>query len=123
MKNYANYYHHIISLYKDFKKEIPRSFPLINKLNTVTSQSGSLSTKNKALMALSIAITNQNEENLAINLHDAMKAGATREELIETMEFCSALGGRSVLLFACSAYAAMVQLEEDSDEFRDSFYS
>ncbi len=123
MKNYADYYHHIISLYKGLKKELPVSLRLMNKLNKVTSQDGSLSAKQKALMALSIAITNQSEENLAINLHDAIIAGASRAELIETMEFCSAQGGKSVLLFACSAYAAMIQLEEDSDEFRDSFYS
>ena len=123
MKNYANYYHHIMSLYKGLKKELPVSIGLINKLNAEAKKDSSLSAKQKALMALAIAINNQSDENLAITLHDAMIAGACRNELMETMELCSVIGGKSVLLFACKAYAAMMQLEEDSDEFRDSFYS
>lgn len=123
MKNFADYYHQIISLQKNLHKELPTASDLIDKLSTQSSQDGVLSKKQKALMALSIAISNQSDEQLAIHLHEAMHAGVSRTELLETIELCTALGGRSAWNFGALVYAAALQLEEDSDDFRDSFYT
>ena len=60
---------------------------------------------------------------MALNLHDAIRAGASKSELIETIELCATLGDQSVLLFACSAYSAIIQLEQDLNELNHSFYS
>jgi alkylhydroperoxidase/carboxymuconolactone decarboxylase family protein YurZ len=44
-------------------------------------------------------------------VHDALKAGATRAEVIETLGVAIMMGGGPATMYACDAYEALQQYE------------
>ena len=44
-------------------------------------------------------------------VHDALKAGATKEEIAETIGVAVLMGGGPSVMYGCEAYEAMEQFE------------
>ena len=54
---------------------------------------GALSTKTKELIALAIAVSARCDGCIAFHTHDALKAGATREEVMDALGVAILMGG------------------------------
>lgn len=93
---------HSATLYKHSPKVV-RSF---NELATATMTGGALSKKHKELMAFSIAVITQCDGCIAYHCEAAIRAGASREEFVETLNVAIELGGGPALITAGEALEA-----------------
>jgi len=72
---------------------------------------GTLSTKVKELIALGIGVAVRCDGCIAFHVHDALKAGATRKEILETLGVAIMMGGGPAAMYACDAFDALDQFE------------
>jgi len=105
--------------YYDFLKKkntkmferIPRTLAGFGKLHASAMAAGVLDSKTKELIALSIGISVSCNGCVSYHVHDALKAGATEEEILETIGVAIMMGGGPAMVYGCEAMQAM-------DEFR-----
>ena len=88
-------------------KEHPGIAEGFGKLHSSSSKDGALSGKNKELMALGIAISIRCEGCIAFHTSAALKAGATKEEIVETIGVAVCMGGGPSVVYGKKAYEAM----------------
>ena len=74
-----------------------------------------LDTKVKELMALAISVTHGCDDCIAHHLHDAIHAGATREEITDTLGVAVLMGGGPGMIYASHAIEAMEQFLNQGD--------
>jgi AhpD family alkylhydroperoxidase len=75
------------------------------------SKPGQLDAKTKELMALAIAIAMRCEGCIVYHVRAAMKHGATREQLAETIAVAVEMGGGPATVYGAEALAAFDQLK------------
>ena len=80
-------------------------------LHHAAAGDGTLDTKTKELIALSIAVVVRCDGCIAFHVHDALKAGASREEIIEALDVAVLMGGGPALMYVIEAMEAMEQFE------------
>ena len=61
---------------------------------------------------MGIAITARCEGCIAYHVHDAMKAGANKEEIIETVSVAILMGGGPSVVYGIEAMQALSQYQE-----------
>lgn len=71
---------------------------------------GALDEKHKELMALAIGIAKQCVDCIGFHVRAAIRAGATREEIAETISVCVVMGGGPSLMYGAKAMEAFDQL-------------
>lgn len=67
---------------------------------------GSISAKNKELMALAIGITQHCSGCIGFHIKALIKLGCTRQELEETLTVCVYMGGGPALMYTAEALSA-----------------
>lgn len=72
---------------------------------------GVLDTKTKELMSLAVGCAARCENCVLWHLDAALEAGATREEIIETLEIAVLMGGGPALTYAVEAYEILDDLD------------
>ncbi len=72
---------------------------------------GELSAAIKELMALAISIATHCEGCIAFHVHDALRAGASRGQVEETIGVAVMMGGGPAAVYAASAIEALGQFE------------
>lgn len=72
-------------------------------------EDGVLPAKVKELIALGIAITVRCAGCISFHVHDALQAGATKEEVRETIGVAILMGGGPSLMYGIEAYEAVDQ--------------
>jgi AhpD family alkylhydroperoxidase len=95
--------------------EIPDTMAGFGELHANAVSKGALDTKTKELMALSIAIAVHCNGCIAFHVHDALKAGASREEIVETIGVAILMGGGPAMVYGCEALEALDQFEKNQD--------
>ena len=78
-------------------------------LHKASIADGALSSKTKELISLGIAITVRCEGCISYHVHDALKAGATAEEIVETIGVAILMGGGPAMVYGCEALEALEQ--------------
>lgn len=73
---------------------------------------GELSAAVKELMALAIGITSHCEGCIAFHVHDALRAGASRAQVEETIGVAVMMGGGPAAVFGSDALSALDQFEQ-----------
>ena len=73
--------------------EIPGPMTGFARLHKKSVEEGALSSKVKEMMALAISIVVGCEGCIAYHVHDAVAAGATRQEILETIGVGIMMGG------------------------------
>jgi AhpD family alkylhydroperoxidase len=91
-------------------KEIPGPMTGFARLHRKGLEDGALSGKVKELMALAISIVVGCEGCIAYHVHDAIQAGATREELFETVGVGLLMGGGPGSIYSAHAMDAIEQM-------------
>jgi AhpD family alkylhydroperoxidase len=83
-------------------------------LHTAGSAAGALDTKTKELIALAIAVATRCDDCIAFHTHDALKQGATREEIADALGVAVYMGGGPSVMYASHVLDAMEQFEDQS---------
>lgn len=102
---------HLQQLIGKLGQEIPDTMSEFNKLHKTVVKNGALSTQIKELIILGIAISTRCEGCITFHVHDALEAGATRQEIAETIGVALLMGGGPSLAFGCIALEALEQFE------------
>ncbi|MBE3584462.1 MAG: carboxymuconolactone decarboxylase family protein [Limnochordaceae bacterium] len=79
------------------------------ELHEAAIQPGALSTAVKELIALGIAIAVHCEGCIACHVHDALKAGATPEQIEETIGVAVLMAGGPGVVYGSLAHTALQQ--------------
>jgi len=90
-------------------RELPGPLAGFASLHKAAMTRGTLSPKLKELIALGIAVATHCEDCIAYHVHDALKAGASREELVEALGVAILMGGGPAAMYACHALEALDQ--------------
>jgi AhpD family alkylhydroperoxidase len=109
--NHPKYHQHLQSLMRKLSTALKGPMSGFAQLNARSMAEGVLSAKVKELMALSIAICVRCDGCIAYHVHDALKAGATRDEILETIGVAVMMGGGPATIYACEAIEALDQFE------------
>jgi AhpD family alkylhydroperoxidase len=72
---------------------------------------GALSTRVKELMCIAIGIASRCDGCLAFHIHGALRAGATRDEILETIAVALMMGGGPSSIYGARALEALEQFE------------
>jgi len=111
--NYPEFYKKVHELMGEYGKESPDTMAGFMQMHKASSTDGALSTKMKELMALSIAIVVRCDGCIAFHVHDAIKAGAGREEIVEAIGVAILMGGGPAVVYGSQALEALKQFESD----------
>jgi AhpD family alkylhydroperoxidase len=110
-KNFPEHYEHMRVLMGDLGREIPETMGAFSQLHHASASDGALSSKHKELIALGIAIAVHCDGCIAFHVHDAIQAGASREEIAETIGVAVLMGGGPSVMYGCEALEALGQFE------------
>lgn len=103
---------HIRRLMGELGGGIPNTMKCFANLHhSAAGRNTILDTKAKELIALGIAIAIRCEGCIAFHVHDALKAGATEAEIMETIGVAILMGGGPAVMYGCEALEAMKQFE------------
>ena len=94
-------------------REIPGPVGGFANLHRTAIAAGTLDAKTKELMALAVAVAIHCESCIAYHVHDALKAGASRAEVMETLGVAVMMGGGPAAMYACDALTALEQFESE----------
>jgi AhpD family alkylhydroperoxidase len=92
-------------------KEAPGPMSGFATLRRQALADGVLSGKSKELIALGIAIVIHCDGCIAYHVHDALKAGASREEIVEAIGVAVLMGGGPAAIYGSEALEALEQFE------------
>ncbi len=109
MTDYLEYYQHLEQRLTQLGSELPGPMSGFTRLHRKAVEEGALTAKTKELMALAISIAVRCDGCIAYHVHDAVKAGATRQEIVETIGVASLMGGGPASIYAAHALDAVEQ--------------
>lgn len=111
-KNYSEYYKELQTLMRQLGTEMPETMKGFGQLHRAATAEGILSTKIKELIALGIAITVRCDGCIAYHVHDALQAGASKQEIVETIGVAVLMGGGPAAIYGSEALAALKEFED-----------
>ncbi|MGJ3237157.1 MAG: carboxymuconolactone decarboxylase family protein [Anaerolineae bacterium] len=111
MSDYPQTYEKLRVAMKELGSHIPDVMTAFGQLHAAGASEGVLSSKVKELIALGIAITVRCDGCIAFHVHDAIKAGATAEEITEVIGVAILMGGGPAMVYGCEALEALKQFE------------
>lgn len=107
--DYIAYHRHLEERLGQLGQELPGPMSGFARLHKKAVEDGALSRKTKELMALAISVAVRCEGCIAYHTHDAIAAGATRRELLETIGVGIMMGGGPASMYAAHALDAIEQ--------------
>lgn len=105
--DYADYRRQLLGRLGQLRKAagpVMAGFAQLHK--AVAAADGALSLRHKELMALALAVGMRCEGCIAVHVHDAIKAGATREEIVEAIGVAILMGGGPAMMYGAEALKA-----------------
>lgn len=108
---YPEQYDRIRGLLGKLGKEVEGPMAGFGQLHKQAMAEGALSAKFKELITLAISITSRCEGCIAVHVRGALRAGATRQEILETIGVAVYMGGGPAMVYGCNAYEALGQFE------------
>ena len=112
MKNFPNHYKELNEWMEQLGVAIPETMQSFGKLHETSLSNGALDGKTKELIALGIAITVRCDGCISFHVHDAMQAGATKNEIAETVAVAILMGGGPSVVYGIEAFQAVSQFQE-----------
>lgn len=108
-------YNRIQKLIGHLNKQIPGPIGGFFQLHQKSLTEGAISKKTKELMALGIAICSRCDGCVTYHVHDAIHAGATREEILETIGIAVMMGGGPALIYGCEALDTLDEFQANKN--------
>ncbi len=107
--NYIQEHLHLEQRLAELGKELPGPMTGFARLHRKAMEDGALPRKVKEMMALAISIVVGCEGCIAYHVHDALKAGASRQELLEAVGVGLLMGGGPGSIYAAHTLDAIEQ--------------
>ena len=107
MSTYAEKAKKVFDMVGTLSKENPGIAEGFATLHKTAGKDGALTAKTKELIALGIAIAIRCEGCIACHVMDAVKFGATQEDIVETIGVAILMGGGPSVVYGEKAYEAM----------------
>ena len=107
--DYVLEHKHLEARLAQLGQELPGPMSGFARLHRKAVENGTLPGKVKEMMALAISIVVGCEGCIAYHVHDAVEAGATRQELLETIGVALLMGGGPGSIYAAHALDAIEQ--------------
>jgi AhpD family alkylhydroperoxidase len=114
VNSYPQFYDQVSTTMARYRKENPDAMAGFMQLHKAGSSDGALSAKVKELIALGIGITVRCDGCIAFHVHDAIKAGASHEEIVDTIGVAILMGGGPSVVYGSLALEALEQFEEEA---------
>lgn len=114
MKNFPKHYEELNAWMEKLGVAIPDVMQSFGALHEAGLSDGALDGKTKELIALGIAITVRCDGCISFHVHDAMQAGATKDEIAETVAVAIVMGGGPSVVYGIEAVQALTQYIEQS---------
>ena len=114
--DYVAHRQHLEDRIGELGRELPGPMTGFARLHKKAVEDGALSGKVKELMALAVSIAVGCDSCIAYHVHDALTAGATREELLETIGVAVMMGGGPALMYGAHALDAIEQFSKLKEE-------
>ena len=112
--DFPGLYKELEATFAQLAKQLPGPVGGFARLHKEAIAAGQLGAKFKELIALGIAVALRCEDCVAYHVHDALKVGATRAEIVETLGVAMMMGGGPAAMYACEAFQALEQFEKQS---------
>jgi AhpD family alkylhydroperoxidase len=109
--DYPQYYEKLQKLSAKLAREVRGPMSGFTQLRVAATSGGTLDQKVKQLIALAIGVTVRCDGCIAYHVHDAMRAGASREEIMEAVGIAILMGGGPAMVYGCEALEALDQFE------------
>ncbi|HSF80289.1 MAG TPA: carboxymuconolactone decarboxylase family protein [Anaerolineales bacterium] len=109
MTNYIQEHQHLEERLTQLARELPGPMSGFARLHKKAVEDGAISAKVKEMMALAISIVIGCEGCIGYHVHDAVAAGATRQELLEAIGVALMMGGGPGSIYAAHAQDAIKQ--------------
>lgn len=97
---------HGLSQFKKLTPKVPEAFATLDK---AAFEPGKLDTKTKELMAMAIGVAIRCDGCIAVHTKHALRAGATAEEIAETLGVAVAMGGGPSVVYSTRALEALAE--------------
>ncbi|MEX2556128.1 MAG: carboxymuconolactone decarboxylase family protein [Actinomycetota bacterium] len=110
--DFPAYHAHLNELIAQLRAELPAAIGSFFRLHTESLRPGALDTKTKELISIGISITAHCDGCVAYHVHDALEAGASRDEVLETIGVAVMMGGGPALVYGAQALEALDQFED-----------
>lgn len=110
-RSYPEEAEHIKSYARKITAELPELMKAFYDLSKSSSAPGALDTKTKELIALAIGVATHCDGCIAFHTSGALKAGASQEEIMETLGVNVLMGGGPALMYATHVVEAMEQFQ------------
>jgi AhpD family alkylhydroperoxidase len=94
---------------REVRKGIPETMKAFSSLARAALEAKALDTKTKELIALAIAVSTHCDGCITFHAESAVKLGATREEVLETIGMAVYMGAGPNLMYAAQALEAYDQ--------------
>lgn len=108
--NYTEQAKEVFDFIGKLSKEQPKIAEGFVTMHKATGEDSALSKKHKELQALAIAISIRCEGCIACHVQDSIKAGATKDEIVETIGVAVLMGGGPSIVYGNKAYQAMQEM-------------
>lgn len=112
MKNFPEHYKELNTWMDKLGVAVPEVMESFGALHESSLKPGALERKTKELIALGIAITVRCDGCISFHVHDAMQAGANKEEIAETVSVAILMGGGPSVVYGIEAMQALSQFQE-----------
>lgn len=94
----------------DLRANAPKTMQAFSGLARAALEPGTLDTRTKELLAIAIAIATRCDGCIGFHAKAAIKAGATREEILETLSMAIYMGAGPSMIYAAEALRAFDEL-------------
>ena len=109
IKDHSKKYSDLTKSMSELSTKIPEIMDGFKSLHKASIAKGSLTSKTKELIALGIAIAVRCNGCIAFHVHDALNAGATSQEVLETIGVAILMGGGPAVVYGAEAMEALEQ--------------
>jgi AhpD family alkylhydroperoxidase len=110
MESFKEQAQNVSNFIATLSKENPKITEGFVTMHKVAGEDKSLSGKHKELISLGISIAIRCEGCIACHVQGALKAGATKEEIVETIGVSVVMGGGPSIVYGDKAYKAMIEM-------------
>jgi AhpD family alkylhydroperoxidase len=104
----------LLNGFRQLRRAAPDVMAGFNELHRSAMADGAVSTKHKELTAVGIAVAGQCQGCIALHVHAALKAGASKAELRETVGVAILMGGGPAAVYGAEALEGFEQFTSDN---------
>ncbi len=110
-KDFPAIYEHLNEMIGRLGEAAPGTMAGFGQLHESSATAGALDAKTKELIALAIGIAVHCDGCISYHTHDALEAGASREEIVEVIGVAVMMGGGPSVVYGCQALEAVDQFQ------------